>query len=274
MGSSREMFDELLGDVDALGAGYLEKSLEEIASGMSCFGELPEWRTWYHYLLWRLIPRSHEGVILELLITAFFTLYPNGIYRSPYPQFEDDALQTLGCCVISSPYENTTDSFYASMFFCLKYLPAHRVPDWFSSALSEQSPQWRTQIMVWLVSANELLQGEKHWPSEMIADQNPSIDWEWSHCLRPTLATLDESGATPVESFLPQASREVVLAMACEYFTPEVYWSWINSIMMDSDLALKLRGVAATFVSLYMKDRPVELFPPQPPRIWMPPASA
>lgn len=281
MGEERRMFHELVGDISSLTAWELQAPLQEIASGTSSFGPHVEWNNWYHYLLGQLLPRSHENFVsslLESLITGFFALYPNGIHREPYKRFRNDILNTLGRCmmdprcwsgediVIGSMLHRSNNNpnqiwrwwdasgdFSASMYLCLKYLPPSLVPGWFASSLAIRSPHWRAQVLVWLVGSHDLLRGLVRWPSERKIDAHPSVGWEWSHCLHAELATADQSGATPVDSFLPLTSREIALAVAREYFTEDVYLSWLESISRVPYLEAELAAIPSTFEGMYVR---------------------
>jgi hypothetical protein len=280
MGDERRMFHELMGDVGSLTAWELQEPLQEIASGTSSFGPHAEWHDWYHYLLGRLLPRGHENFVsslLESLITGFFAIYPNGVHIPPYRQFHSDILNTLGRCMMDPRCWNGEDvvvgsmlhrsnnnpnqvwcwwdasgDFSASMYLCLKYLPPSLVPSWFASVLAIRSPHWRAQVLVWLVGSNELLRGVVRWPSELQIEAHPSVGWEWSHCLRAELATSDQSGAEPVDSFVPRSSREGALAVAREHFTEDVYLAWLESISQVPYLHAELAAIPSTFESLYV----------------------
>ncbi len=60
MGTEREMYPELLGDLNAVAIEDLQKPLGEIASGTSSFGPMEEWHSWFHYLLGQVLPRGHK----------------------------------------------------------------------------------------------------------------------------------------------------------------------------------------------------------------------
>jgi hypothetical protein len=280
MGEKRRMFDELLGDIDGLSAWDLKQVLTEIASGTSSFGPLKEWHDWYHYLLGRLLPRAHESFVsslLESLITGFMAIYPNGIHAPPYPQFHDDVLLTLGRCMMEPSCWDGDDieigaflhrsdrnpnriwgwswasgDFSASMFFCLKYLPPARIGEWFASVLAIPSPHWRAQVIVWLVGAHPFLSGKLAWMSQLDSGVDPWIHWEWSHCLRPELATADDSGAAPVDSLLPKTTCDAVLAVARMQFSEDVYLDWLESIGNVPYLVAELAAIPTAFEALYV----------------------
>lgn len=284
MGEERLMFDELLGDLGSLTAWELQKPLQEIASGTSAFGPMDEWHDWYHYLLGQLVPRGHESFVssvLESLVTGFMAIYPNGIHTPPYKGFEGDVLNTLGRCMMDPRCWNgdevvlgtmlrrsnnnpkkvwlwwdASGDFSASMFLCLKYLPPSLVPGWLTSVLAIRSPHWRAQVLVWLVGAHDMLRGVVRWPSEFLIEARPSVGWEWSHCLQPELATAEQAGAAPVDSFLPEPSRSAALSVAKVYFTEEVFLTWLDSIAQVPYLQAELAEIPSTFERLYVPGRP------------------
>lgn len=281
MDEERRYYPELLGSIDSLSPYELQEPLEEIASGTSSFGPHDEWRAWYHFLLGKILPRNHEAFVsplLELLITGFMTLYPNGVHSSPYKGFRDDALLTLGCCMMDSGCWNGTEialgkilhrsnsnpnrvwcwwdasgDFSASMFFCLKYLPTSLVKGWLQSVLDIPSPHWRAQVLVWMVGAHDLLNKRVQWPSEFPENARPSVCWEWSHCLRPELAIAEVAGGSPMASFLPDESRFQALQLLGSHFTEDVYLEWLSSISSVPYLEEELAEIPAKFESLYVR---------------------
>ena len=71
----------------------------------------------------------------------------------------------------------------ATLFLCLKYLPAEQIDGWLESILKIDCAFWRGQIMVWLLGAKPLLEGRISQPAEF-NESTPSIKWEWSHSLK------------------------------------------------------------------------------------------
>jgi len=281
MGLERLMFTELLTDLDNLQPQELQRPLVEIASGISCFGPLEEWTSWYHYLLGALVTRSHEEFvedILEHLVTGFMAVYPNGIQDAPYARFREDALLTLGCAIMDSQCWNGSEivvgsilhrsnnnpnrvwcwwdasgDFSSSMFFCMKYLPESLITNWFKSVLAIPSSHWRAQLIAWLVGAHPMLTNQVQWPSQMKEGVRPSVSWAWSHCLRPELATTDRNGETPMASLLPDASRDAVLQTVHDYFTEDMFIEWLSSISTVPYLELELAEIPTTFEHLYLR---------------------
>jgi hypothetical protein len=279
MGDKRRMYDELFWGPEFLKAAELQRPLAEIASGTGSFGPRPEWQDWYHYLLGRLIPRGHErhlDWLLEILMTAFMAIYPNGIGAGPYPDFASDVLVTLGRCMMEPGCWRTDDEIAigrvlnadvgrpqfwaraggdlsASLFFCLKYLPPSVVGPWFRSVLKIKAPHWRAQVLVWLIGSRDMLEGRLTWPSNFSKNNWPSVDWDWSHCLGPGLAETDESGLPPVAAFLPEASRNEALAVMKAYFTDEVFLAWLTSIGSVPDVEAALGDLPSIFERLYLR---------------------
>lgn len=278
----RRMFPELFGDLDTLPLDTLMLALEEIASGTSSFGPLQEWRDWYHYLLGALLPRSHGfdvlHSLLEDLMSGFMTQYPNGVHRPPYPEFHEDVLLTLGCCLMEPECWNGTDialgnvlrrsndnpagvwlwfdasgDLSASLFFCLKYLPEASIAPWLHSVLAIPAPHWRAQLMVWLTGAHDILAGTLAWPAQWPLDARPYVGWEWSHCLGPHLAQADESGAAPSQAFLPEGSRLQALRTLDAYFTEARYREWLAAISAVPEVVAELEGISALFAERYLR---------------------
>lgn len=280
MGTERRMFPELAGQLSALSCEELQRPLEEIGSGTSCFGPLPEWTDWYHYLLANLVPRAHETYVdslLEGLLTAFFTLYPEDAIDEPYPGFKADALATLGRCLMNGHcwngpelrvgailqrsnhnpnrvwgWSDASGDFSASLFFCLKYLPDELIAEWVESVLAIASPHWRAQVLVWLVGAHGLLQGNVAWPSEFVIGQVPSISWSWSHCLGADMVSLEEKGSSQ-KTFIRQAARERMLAVVRAYFTEDRFLEWLSSIDRVPEVRDELLHLPSDFEAMYVR---------------------
>lgn len=281
MGETRRMFPELMGDLEQLSADDIQKPLVEIASGYSSFGPMEEWSQWYHYLLAKMLPRCHDGNVIaslgELLVTGFCAIYPNGMQVVPYKNFREDALLTLGRFMMEPQcwrgrdveigemlhrdnhnpagvwrWWDASGDFSASMFFCLKYLPQELVTGWMRSVLEIGDPHWRAQFVVWAVGAHDMLSGKVKWPEGFNMHGRPSVDWEWSHCLRAESAKRDNSGAAPLSAFLPDAAREDALQIVRDHFNEEVFLEWLESISRVEYLYAELLEIPATFEELFV----------------------
>jgi len=113
MGSERKMFPQLLGDIDALPDEDIGFALEEITSGSSSFGPMSEWIEWYHFLLPRLITRAWAPTFYqpaERIFTAFMVQHPQAEGKLPYPEYQDDALETLGRYIMSPNFGQMASS--------------------------------------------------------------------------------------------------------------------------------------------------------------------
>jgi len=278
MTEERRRFDDLLGDIDAIPVKDLQGPLGEIVSGTSAFGPMQEWNSWYHHLLAVLVPRSHErylDYLLEDLVSGFICQHPHGVREEPYRGFADDALATLGRCMMDGTcwqgndivvgsllhpsnenpsrvwgWWNASGDFSASVFFCLKYLPAAAIPEWLRSVLRIPSPHWRAQLIAWLVGAHDLLQGTITWPSQLEVGSSPSVGWAWSHCLKPGLASREGEEAP---ALLPEENRTATLRVLEEELTEDCFLEWLLSLATFPYLEAELAGIPTTFEQLYLR---------------------
>ncbi len=278
MGKERKIYPELSGDLNSIPIEKLIRPLEEIASGISAFGLMEEWDEWFHYLLGRVLHRAHERnfyYFLELLMTAFMNVYPDGIDGRAYKDFREDALNTLGksimdpecwngenivmCKILNScnhnpkgryGWDRASGDFSSSMFFCLKYLEASQIPAWAGSALAIKSPHWRAQMIVWLVGADEILKGQIQQPSELKG--YPSVEWDWSHCIRGDLERReDESQRLP--DFIPPENRNAFLETVKRTITEDVYLEWIDSIAQYDYIVSEMVLIPKNFEEIYLR---------------------
>jgi hypothetical protein len=281
MGETRDLYSDLMGDLDELPAESFRKPLYEIGSGYSAFGPMDEWHDWYHYLLPRTLPRALDGTLstslVESLVTGFMAIYPNGVYSAPYKSFGEDVLLTLGRCLMQANcwdgdqivvgellhrdnnnparvwcWWDVSGDFGSSMLFCLKYLPEELVAGWLRSVLAIPSPHWRAQVIVWAVGMSDMLADRIRWPSEWNVSADLKMSWEGAWCLRSELATQDKSGATPMMSLLPAAARESALHVFKAHFSEDVFLDWIESIDEVDYLRNELGQIPVTFENLYV----------------------
>ena len=106
--------------------------------------------------------------------------------------------------------------------------------------------------MVWFVGAHELLNSAVRWPSEFAVQARPDIGWEWSHCLRPELATTDDSGAPPAAAFIAEGVRATALRVMRSYFTEDRFLEWLDGISSVPYLAAELVEIPSTVEALYV----------------------
>jgi hypothetical protein len=213
MGSARRMYTEAIElPFEELDDDLVRTMLEAIASGTSCFGQLEEWRNWFHYLLPRALPsgrRQYAGAFdVELILTACFAQYPAGFEDEPYAGFGNDMLLSMGRIIMSAELWNgdqlkigsglirksrrygqewwylhrVCKPLSALLFFCLKYLNPTQIKEWAESVTAIPCPYWRAQIIVWLIGAKPFLETRITQPNEF-DKLEPEIEWEWSHFL-------------------------------------------------------------------------------------------
>jgi hypothetical protein len=140
----------------------LETILHDIANGISSFGAMSEWISWFKFLLPDLILRSHEkdatSMTLNIINTVFFNIYWERIPED-YPGFYWDTMESLGHCLMKPELWSTGDfspqvdirnrysnSLSTSMLFCLKYLPIEDIAPWVGSIVNIPGDHWRQQI--------------------------------------------------------------------------------------------------------------------------------
>ena len=279
MGEERELYSELLGDLSTLADEQLRKPLEEIACGTSSFGPMSEWIDWYHYLLPRLLVRDWDWHLfhpVELLVTGFIGQHPISAGSQPYPAFHADALATLGQYIMSPSFWQVSDSevpkclnkwrgpngisgwyrvdglMSASLFYCLKYLPADLVGPWFQSALSIPNKYWRAQMITWLVGAHPILITEIGQPAELRDDVHFEVGWEWSHCLDGHYTGIYEP-PIHLATFLPAENCQAVLEIARTRETLELCVDVLTDPELEPVFA-ETAGLPDYFQNLYGAD--------------------
>jgi hypothetical protein len=144
---------------------------------------------------------------------------------------------------------NASGDFSASLFLCLKYLPASDVSAWLRSALEIESPHWRAQLIVWLIGAHKVLCGDIHWPSEFELSDYPYVGWAWSHCLRRELLA---ASAAAESDLLPEDNRRAALETIRAEVTAARYDAWWSSISKVDYLVTELGDLPDEFRRLYL----------------------
>ena len=275
MGERRKMFTQLQGDLNLVAALDLREALVEIASGTSSFGQMSdEWPDWFHHLLGWIVPRAHDGPfysLLETLVTAFISQYPDGMTDARYPGFSSDALATLGCSLMdaecwtdgrmvaggslhhSRPWGwfDVAGAFSASMIFCLKYLPAAAIGPWMESVLAIECPRWRAKVIAWLVGAHDVLNGHLRQPSDFGA-ASPPIEWDWSHCLSGNY-TGDLSGRVAIGHLLPIQNRVAALEAVSRALSADVLLDWLSRLEEADGLEGDLDDLAVRVLDFYVR---------------------
>ena len=149
-------------------------------------------------------------------------------------------------------WDQASSPLSASMFFCLKYLRADEVSPWMMSVFRIESPYWRAQVMVWLLGAHRVLTGGLRQPSWFSLDDDPRIDWEWSHCLTGDYSGLH--GAGEIHDFIPAENRRRALEVTKNYFSEAMFLEWLNSISEHPSLEAELAAKPYWFYELYGTD--------------------
>jgi hypothetical protein len=241
MGEVRQMYPELLGDLDQLTDQQIYDPLEELASGLSSFGLLPEWVEWYNYLMPRLLLRPWAHGMnnpIELLATAFFELHPAVVESSAYAGFGADVMATLGRFIMApeqwpggvADHRRCLDRYTrvdgtcgwyeasgllsASIFLGLKYLPVDALRPWLNSVLAIEDPYWKQQVLVWLVGVHPLLTGAVNAPAEFPEAGLYRVAWDWSHLLDGRYYTGEHEHTAVRMPFVTLERREIAAAFA------------------------------------------------------------
>jgi len=272
----REMYPELLGDLDCLTDEQIYRPLQQIASGPSCFGQLDEWTEWFHYLLPRVIRRHWGSTVyhpMEVVISGFMAQHPENGRRFPYPELGADSLRTLGRCIMSpacwpdglldatdclKKYRRVdgTVGWYdcdgllsASLFFCLKYLPESDIEPWFESVMTIPNPYWKVQIVVWLIGANSILTGDIGQPDKFPETGPNHIGWDWSYALDGNY-TGNFDPPIRLSPFISDENREAFLRAIQGTNLTEFLEEWQTDPQLE-ELAAETAGMPDRFLELY-----------------------
>ncbi len=278
MGETREIFSDLLGDLDRMSTERVQHILKEIAAGTACFGRHREWTDWYHYLLARLLYRSNERYLwytLEVLNTCFFALYPDERnVQGPYRAFKHDALATLGQSIMDRSrwdgdrprldqafhrgsvaartgyplWRDVSGDLSSSLFFCTKYLDGAAFEPWLVSILAIDHPHWRAQLMVWFVHAHPILAGEITQISQL--DPGSTIAWGTSHLLDGNCTT--DYGSIVSVPFLAADTRATKYEMVAWQLRRVDFGAWRDAIARVDFLQPVLDEVSDRFAELYV----------------------
>jgi hypothetical protein len=277
MSEKREMFHELLGDIDALPVDALTRPLGEISSGTGSFGPMREWNLWSRYLLAQSVHRHGEGSydsLYQHLVTALIAVHPQGI-DDIYGGFADDALHTLGRCVMDAarwtngrlalaPPEDpqgpnrssswrwsvASDDLSAAMFFCAKYVPDTELDAWLDSAFAIDCPLWTSQLVNWFVRADALLAGRVAQVSDLQENGGSDILWIESGSLHGNYTGVYPQPEAP--PFLSPGRRAAIVAAVRRNVDEARYFAWLDSITPFEYLQFELGGVPSRFAELYL----------------------
>lgn len=235
MGTKRRMFNELMTNPpDHWTPDLLRQPLYELASGPGCFGYLPEWTSWTHFLLAQLPTRidgSSWTSIYECLVSAFMAHYPDEHVAGPYEGFYSDVLATVGRVpmsagswpggrlsekgVISSieetpngPFISCGGAFSAALFLHLKYLGQADIGGWLSSVFAIRHYIWRIKLVLWMEAASPVLTGSGQ-PSDLEFESSDGSGWEASWCLKGNSPCKDVDPTQIEIPFIDEKRREI-----------------------------------------------------------------
>jgi hypothetical protein len=284
MGPEPKTFVELTtGEAADLPTGYLMDCLSTLANCVVCHGRCPEWDDWFYYLLPRLVPRAADPYpgecLVEPLITATVALHPRelqpppGRKRKHDPYFGPDVLATLGQvlmapalwegeemaldqapaqCFVSSDQRGSiraSGGFSASMFFCWKYLEPEQIDAWLASVFAIRSAYWRAQLLVWLLGARPMIDGDVEQPAGL--EQSwPRVDWSWSFCLTGRYAL-----AGPPVPFIPPDNRTAFRESLRRHLSLSRLLEWMDTFAAFDSLREGLGYFPEQFAGTYLENR-------------------
>lgn len=268
MGDSRFMFDALCQpDFAQVDPAEVDRALEEIGSGMRCFGFMQEWWDWLHYLLPRVTAR-HASLPKSLLdspvcglVSALITHHPDGFAAGTDAALRGQVLITLGRSLMDGArwsdgliragsllhdiplasddvgrWWETAEDLNCLLFLCLKCLAPAEVGPWAASVLRIPDPHWRAQMVLWMTHA-----GMRRFDL-LGASPTPSLGWPGSDALAPDAAGL------PVQNI-----DAFVHAAKSHFAAPEVLLSWWESVSDTPYLAWVTGQVLGDFELLYAR---------------------
>ena len=274
MGESRKMYDELelpnaVKELDVLD---LSEILCQISSGTSCFGHLDEWDDWFKYMLPDLIERSGETHyfdtnVLQYVVTAFMSIYWDGL-DDHYDFFRDDVMSTLPRTMMHEMFWSdeaegsrplfldvqedgagrlklfwdagtSNPSVSASLFFCLKYLPAEELPAWIDSVLAIEHPLWQGNLMVWFLGAFDLMKRGTILPDE-VDKAAPKLEWENSHVLGSEHTTPEFNDN---RRFLPEENVRAFFNAMKAYYTDKKLLDLAEQFSQNEFIATSTFGI-------------------------------
>ena len=270
MSEERRLYPELadVGAVLDLDIVDLTDIIDEISSGISCFGPLEEWRDWFRFLLPDLIVRCREDgyfntFALQSIITAFMAVYWDEIPEE-YPGFREDIKRSLfqalmedalwdssGRPIFLLEYENGVGDLVlgwnqgkadgnvsAMMMFGIKTLHPDEIPEWTRSIVAIEDIHWRGNFLLWLLGAYDQLQTGDVNPANF-KKFTPYIYWDGTASLNSEKRYSD-SGRHP---FLSNKNISVFLQEIDNLITYDVLVEWANSFEKEYLVSLSTNGV-------------------------------
>jgi hypothetical protein len=248
------------------------EALGEICGGVSSFGDLDDWRSWFYYLL----PRTHSvwfapsvtGRLIELIVSALVPIQPDDLDS----EIAEDLMATVGVAIMDERFwssgrivdqkilrttpnwpsgrwfwETPSGHLSAELFFCVKYLRPDAVPGWIESVLRIEDIHWRGQMLAWMTGFLDVASRGLSQPAQFDR-ANPEMSWEGTWFLRGDYLGDRESSAH--HPFFPNNRVTVVARQICAHMTSDRVAAWKESFRADSVMANDLDLVIKRFVSL------------------------
>lgn len=255
MGETRQIYDELLRpDVENISHIDLQEVFFELNSGLSCFGRVDNWDSWFYYLLWYLLETDSCscGELVEYLISASFTIQATCPER-PYLQYSEDLLATLAHAIMSDRYWNEendlkgefhrvgrwnqlpacTGPLSASLFLCLELLSVDQFDNWLHSILKIDGMYWKANLSCWFVSAHQLVFEPKLF-ANVDANLSPCIDWEHDYLIQEAFVRCNK---TKLPIFFEKLREQLDLPR---------YLVWIEPLSDDKRIADAFAAASVT----------------------------
>jgi hypothetical protein len=190
----------------------------------------------------------------QTVITAFIRIYGEHV-EEEYAGFRLDSLETFGRAIMKREFWTSDlgerasacskksiapgrNSFTASLFFCLLYLPTSCVQAWTQSLLAIDSPFFRTDFIIWLAGTYESMKSEQFSLGSLPANRF-CIRWTGDFLLRNTTA------------IIPRMSRTEFLKVIRSQLSMEILMRWLDEIAQFDDLDTEVRALS---VADYMVD--------------------
>lgn len=247
-------------DIDAIELFEVEHLLDEISSGVAFFGDgepAGEWGAWLRFVLPRCLHRAHEPLgdsLLEALVTAFINVYWDGVDETKpagYRGFREDALLTLGCCLMAPAlwserldpgrtvpfphrglaYAQRESALSASLFLCMRMLEAKEISDWVQSLVDIESPWWKIHFLRWLELAWPRLASPDELPGSLL-NTRPDIGWHG-------VSTFTRNRERPPTGFLSAQRVEAFTASLRHHLTADRYLAWMDELYAVPEIAVE-----------------------------------
>lgn len=268
MGDERRMFTELMTiDVADAPTSLLGDMVREMSTGPSCFGPHQEWRTWYLYLLPRVVPlavaRSEHGLVDDLL-TATISQFPDGL-PDRGPLAARDIVDTLGRVFMDASrwqdaaivgrdgedwdWSRAGGDLSPFLLLVLKYLPEAQVADWTASLFDIADPRWRALLLAWLARARVLFGDADVQPAD-VQRLAPDLDWPGASILKGNYSGAFREPVARV-AFLTPANKRAFRRCVAQQLAARPLAQWRSMLATTDDFGVDLGDVAAAAMQAY-----------------------